>query len=75
MTEWIKPNVEMAKNSHILALYYIEIEDEEPELGMGIFSFECIYNIFIGYNGSPKLKMKEIEYWMPIPLVPKDCHH
>lgn len=74
MTEWLKPALDMTEHHKIVALYYVENEEEEQELKMDIFSFEGIRNIFIDYSGSTKLKMKEIEYWIPLPQLPKKKH-
>lgn len=68
--EWMNPIIDMTKYQRIVALYYIENDEECLELKMDILSFDGICNVFRGNSGFPAIKYKDIKKWIPIPELP-----
>ncbi len=65
--KWLDPSYEAADHRRIVALYYIKNEEEDDELQMEILTFNGLNNTFCGRGGWPKIKLKEIIGWIPIP--------
>lgn len=69
--QWLKPSIEAANHRYILAVIYVEYEDETCE-EMHILAFDGIRNRWKYKNegGIGTISLSDLKYYIPIPVSP-----
>lgn len=71
--EWLAPSSEAINHRKIAAIYHYKDDYGDFNLALDIFGYDPILEQFIGRSGGPRLKLKDIDFWFPIPAIPKNC--
>lgn len=69
--EWLKPSAEAINHRKIAAIYTYTDDYGDKNIDLDIFGYDPLNGVFIGRSGRPRLKLKDLDYWYPLPDIPE----